>query len=78
MISPLAGKPAPKEMLIEIECLEKEYFERRPDVGDPNQLDIFGTSGHRGSSLHCTFPESHILGVQRLSLNGRPCFPIGT
>src|SRR5271154_1372862 len=63
MVSPLAGKPAPKEMLIDIGRLEKEYFERRPDVGDPNQLVAFGTSGHRGSPLHGTFTEAHILAI---------------
>src|SRR5271154_3023027 len=63
MVSPLAGKPAPKEMLIDIGRLEKEYFERRPDVGDPNQTVSFGTSGHRGSPLHGTFTEAHILAI---------------
>jgi phosphoglucomutase len=62
-ISPLAGKPAPKEMLIDIERLQKEYFERRPDISDPNQLVSFGTSGHRGSPLHGTFTEAHILAI---------------
>src|SRR5271165_1938047 len=63
IISPLAGKPAPKGMLIDIAHLETEYFERRPDVGDPNQLVAFGTSGHRGSPLHGTFTEAHILAI---------------
>ena len=63
IISPLAGKPAPKEMLIDGALLEQEYYERRPDVGDPNQLVIFGTSGHRGSPLHGTFTEAHILAI---------------
>jgi phosphoglucomutase len=62
-ISPLAGKPAPKEMLIDVERLERDYFERRPDVGDPNQMVSFGTSGHRGSPLHGTFTEAHILAI---------------
>jgi phosphoglucomutase len=61
-ISPLAGKPAPKEMLIDVARLERAYFER-PDVHDPNQLVSFGTSGHRGSPLHGTFTEAHILAV---------------
>jgi phosphoglucomutase len=60
-LSPLAGKPAPKEMLIDVARLEKEYFERKPDLSDRNQLVSFGTSGHRGSSLHGTFTETHIL-----------------
>ena len=50
-ISPLAGKPAPKELLIDPSRLEREYYERRPDLGNPNQLVSFGTSGHRGSPL---------------------------
>ena len=62
-LSPLAGKPAPKEMLVDLARLEREYFERRPDPKDPNQLVSFGTSGHRGSPLHGTFTESHILAI---------------
>jgi phosphoglucomutase len=62
-ISPLAGKPAPKEMLVDLTRLEREYYARRPDVGDPNQLVSFGTSGHRGSPLHGTFTEAHILAI---------------
>ncbi len=62
-ISPLAGKPAPKEMLIDVAQLQREYFERRPDVNDPNQMVSFGTSGHRGSALDGTFNEAHILAI---------------
>src|SRR5262245_11316321 len=62
-VSPLAGKPATKEMLIDVARLEKEYFERRPDVTDPNQLVSFGTSGHRGSPLRGSFTEAHILAI---------------
>jgi phosphoglucomutase len=62
-LSPLAGKPAPKEMLIDVARLEKEYFERKPDVSDSTQLVAFGTSGHRGSPLHGSFTESHILAI---------------
>src|SRR5437588_2888615 len=62
-ISPLAGKPAPKELLIDPSRLEREYYERRPDLGDPNQLVSFGTSGHRGSPLDGTFTEAHILAI---------------
>src|SRR5580700_2830742 len=61
-ISPLAGKPAPKDMLIDVALLEKKYFEL-PDLQDPNQLVSFGTSGHRGSPLHGTFTETHILAI---------------
>jgi phosphoglucomutase len=62
-ISPLAGKLAPKEMLVNVVRLESDYFEHRPDVHDPNQLVLFGTSGHRGSPLHRTFTEAHILAI---------------
>jgi phosphoglucomutase len=62
-ISPLAGKPAPKEMLVDLARLEREYYQRRPDLTNPNQLVSFGTSGHRGSSLQGTFTEPHILAI---------------
>src|SRR5271166_4573467 len=63
LISPLAGKPAPKDMLVDVARLEREYCERRPDLEDPNQRVSFGTSGHRGSPIHGTFTESHILAI---------------
>jgi phosphoglucomutase len=62
-ISPFAGKPAPKDMLIDPVRLERDYFERRPDLDNPGQLVTFGTSGHRGSPLHGSFTEAHILAI---------------
>src|SRR5690349_7774397 len=62
-VSPLAGRPAPKELLIDVAKLEREYYQRRPDVSDPTQLVSFGTSGHRGSSLRGSFTEAHILAI---------------
>ena len=62
-LSPLAGKPAPKEMLVDVAELEREYFYRQPDLADPNQMVSFGTSGHRGSPLHGSFNEAHILAI---------------
>ena len=62
-LSPLAGKPAPKHMLVDLAQLEREYYERRPDLDDPNQRVAFGTSGHRGSPLSGSFTESHILAI---------------
>src|ERR1700676_2449137 len=62
-LSPLAGKPAPKDMLVDVAQLEREYFDRRPDLGDPNQMVSFGTSAHRGSPLHGSFTEAHILAI---------------
>jgi phosphoglucomutase len=62
-ISPLAGKPAPKEMLVDLARLEREYYQRQPDVGNRDQMVSFGTSGHRGSSLRGSFTEAHILAI---------------
>src|SRR5512147_816716 len=62
-ISPLAGKPAPKEMLVNLAKLEGEYYARKPDMKDPTQSVAFGTSGHRGSSLRGSFNEAHILAI---------------
>src|SRR5499426_3515867 len=62
-ISPLAGKPAPKELLVDPSRLEHEYYERGPDLEDRNQLVSFGTSGHRGSPVQGSFTEAHILAI---------------
>ena len=62
-ISPDAGKPASKEILVDLARLEREYYERRPDLTDTAQLVNFGTSGHRGSPLHGSFTEAHILAI---------------
>jgi phosphoglucomutase len=62
-ISPFAGKPATKAMLVDVIRLEREYYERKPDMGDPNQRVVFGTSGHRGSPLTGTFTESHVAAI---------------
>jgi phosphoglucomutase len=62
-LSPLAGKPAPADMLIDVARLERQYHERRPDLGDPRQLVSFGTSGHRGTPGDGTFTEAHILAI---------------
>jgi phosphoglucomutase len=62
-ISPLAGKPAPKDILVDLARLEREYYTRQPDMEDPAQRVSFGTSGHRGSALHGSFNEAHILAI---------------
>jgi phosphoglucomutase len=62
-ISPLAGKPAPKSMLVDLARLEREYYERKPDMDDPIQLVSFGTSGHRGSPFRGSFTDSHIAAI---------------
>ncbi|MGA9155350.1 MAG: phosphoglucomutase (alpha-D-glucose-1,6-bisphosphate-dependent) [Candidatus Sulfotelmatobacter sp.] len=62
-ISPLAGKPAPREILVDLARLEKEYFDCKPDLEDANQFVVFGTSGHRRTSLNGTFTEAHVLAI---------------
>lgn len=62
-ISPLAGKPAPKELLIDTSALERAYHDRKPDLDDPGQRVAFGTSGHRGTSTKGSFTEAHILAI---------------
>ena len=62
-ISPLAGKPAPSEMLVDLTRLEREYYARQPEMDDPNQRVIFGTSGHRGSPLTGAFTEAHVAAI---------------
>jgi phosphoglucomutase len=64
-ISPLAGRPAPRELLVDLDRLEREYYERRPNPDDPAQMVSFGTSGHRGSSLRGSFTETHILAISQ-------------
>ena len=62
---PLAGHPAPAELLIDVAAVERDYYARRPDPGDPAEQVSFGTSGHRGSPLDGTFNEAHILAISQ-------------
>ncbi len=62
-IHPLAGKPAPTNILIDVAAIEKAYYERKPNAADPAQLVSFGTSGHRGSPLNDSLNEAHILAI---------------
>jgi phosphoglucomutase len=62
-ISPLAGKPAPRELLIDVGRLLGEYASRRPDPADPRQRVAFGTSGHRGTPEDGSLTEMHILAI---------------
>ncbi len=62
-LHPLAGQPAPVSMLADIEQLISAYFTEKPDPRQRAHRVAFGTSGHRGSSLKCSFNESHILAV---------------
>ncbi len=63
MPHPLAGLPAPKELLIDLAALERDYLGRTPDLGDPNQLVAFGTSGHRGTPFDGSFTDAHIAAI---------------
>jgi phosphoglucomutase len=69
--SPLAGKPAPQELLIDIPKLITAYYTEKPDPKDPAQQVSFGTSGHRGSSLEGAFNEDHILAISQAILEYR-------
>jgi len=60
-ISPLAGKPVPSSMLVNVPRLMTDYFVRQPDPSVASQRVAFGTSGHRGSAFDAAFNEAHIL-----------------
>ncbi len=60
---PLAGKPAPHTMLVNVPRLVSAYYTSSPDVSVPEQQVAFGTSGHRGSSFHTAFNEDHIVAI---------------
>ena len=62
-ISPLAGKLAPKSVLIDVDKLVAAYFAERPDPTVPGQRVAFGTSGHRGSAFDVSFNEWHVLAI---------------
>jgi phosphoglucomutase len=62
-VHPLAGKPAPSDILIDVKKIERAYYEGQPDADNPQQLVSFGTSGHRGSPLDNTLNEAHILAI---------------
>jgi phosphoglucomutase len=62
-VSPLAGKRAPRDILIDVDKLRGQYYSVQPDPNDPRQRVSFGTSGHRGSAADGTFNEAHILAV---------------
>lgn len=62
-LSPLAGKPAPADLLIDPAALVRAYYAIVPDVKNPAQRVAFGTSGHRGSPFDGTFNEAHILAI---------------
>jgi phosphoglucomutase len=62
-VSPLAGKPAPESILVNVPRLLTEYYALEPDPAVAAQRVSFGTSGHRGTSRECSFNEEHILAI---------------
>jgi phosphoglucomutase len=63
MAHPLAGKPAPKDALVDVADLLRRYASDVPDPTRAAERVAFGTSGHRGSSLRRSFNEAHVLAV---------------
>ena len=71
-VSPFAGKPAPESILANIPRLVTDYYALEPDPAETTQKVAFGTSGHRGTSLECSFNEEHILAItQAICLHRR-------
>ena len=72
-VSPLAGKPTPPSMLVNIPRLVTAYFAGKPDPAVASQRVAFGTSGHRGSSFNNALNEDHLLAIsQAVWTTGRP------
>ena len=65
MTHELAGKPAPRDFLVNVPRLVSGYYVRRPDPSEPDERVTFGTSGHRGTALRSTFNEAHILAISQ-------------
>jgi phosphoglucomutase len=72
-VHPLAGKPAPRSLLVNVPRLVAAYFAISPDPDDPAQQVAFGTSGHRGSAFDGSFNETHILAVAQAICDYRSC-----
>jgi phosphoglucomutase len=62
-VNPLAGKPAPERLWIDVAELERAFYERKPDPANPLEQVSFGTSGHRGQATAGSFNEAHILAI---------------
>ncbi|MFL5302031.1 MAG: phosphoglucomutase (alpha-D-glucose-1,6-bisphosphate-dependent) [Anaeromyxobacteraceae bacterium] len=71
MAHPLAGKPAPKDMLVDVPRMLAAYASERPDPANPLERVAFGTSGHRGSSFKRSFNEAHILAIVQATCEHR-------
>lgn len=64
-ISPYAGKPAPRELLVNVPRLVSAYYTGHPDPADPAQQVAFGTSGHRGTAFNTSFNDDHIAATSQ-------------
>ncbi len=64
-INPLAGKPAPRSILVDVPRLVTAYYTGKPDPAEPSQRVAFGTSGHRGTALDNSFNENHLLAISQ-------------
>ncbi|WP_449241881.1 phosphoglucomutase (alpha-D-glucose-1,6-bisphosphate-dependent), partial [Desulfovibrio sp.] len=70
-LHPLAGKPAPRDLLANIPRLVAAYYALSPDPAEPTHAVSFGTSGHRGSSQRHSFNEAHILAITQAIVEQR-------
>jgi phosphoglucomutase len=62
---PSSGKPAPRNLLLDVQRLERAYYDGRPDPANPAQRVSFGTSGHRGTPLDGSFTAAHVLAISQ-------------
>ena len=62
-LHPLAGQPAPKEVLVDLDLLRASYYDQHPDPQNKLQAVAFGTSGHRGTSLNGSFTDDHVAAI---------------
>lgn len=71
MAHPRAGTPAVPDDLIDVDAVRRAYYEIVPDPADPDQRVVFGTSGHRGSSVNGAFNENHVLAMTQAIVDYR-------
>ncbi|GAC56308.1 phosphoglucomutase [Gordonia hirsuta DSM 44140 = NBRC 16056] len=71
MVHPRAGSPALAEDLIDVDAVRRAYYDIEPDPANPDQRVVFGTSGHRGSSLNGAFNEAHVLAMTQAIVDHR-------
>ena len=62
-VHPLAGQPAPRDVLVDVGELRRMFLERTPNIDDPRQRVQFGTSGHRGTPLDGTLTAAHVAAI---------------